>query len=125
MSEEEFLLGHILFTSVGLNKDSGPRCLLGRTLVLGWAQGPVNLLFWAGLQQVQSLLTPKTDRCLDLMIKNYHQEHMLQGKTLTVHTILWNNFFLYSGRNFLRKGGCNTPVFKKFISAIFVKSHNR
>jgi len=42
MSEEELLLGHVLFTPVGLNKDSGPRHLLGR------AQDPANLLFWAG-----------------------------------------------------------------------------
>ena len=31
MFEEEFLLGHVLFAPVGLNKDSGPRRLLGRT----------------------------------------------------------------------------------------------
>ena len=30
MSEEELLLGHVLFAPVGLNKDSGPRLLLGR-----------------------------------------------------------------------------------------------
>ena len=29
VSEEEFL-EHVLFASVGLNKDSGPRCFLGR-----------------------------------------------------------------------------------------------
>ena len=31
VSEEELLLGHVLFVLVGLNKDSGPRRLLGRT----------------------------------------------------------------------------------------------
>ena len=30
MSEEELLLGQVLFAPVGLNKDSGPRCLLGQ-----------------------------------------------------------------------------------------------
>ena len=28
VSEEELLLGHVLFAPVGLNKDSEPRCLL-------------------------------------------------------------------------------------------------
>ena len=30
MSKEELLLGHVLFAPVGLNKDSGPRRLLGQ-----------------------------------------------------------------------------------------------
>ena len=42
MSEEELLLGRVPLALVGLSKDSGPQRLLGR------AQGPANLLFWAG-----------------------------------------------------------------------------
>ena len=37
VSEEELLLGHVLFDLVGLSKDSGPRCLLGR---IGPRTGP-------------------------------------------------------------------------------------
>ena len=48
MSEEELLLGHVLFALVGLNKDFLGHDVCSDGLVLGRAQGPANLLFWAG-----------------------------------------------------------------------------
>ena len=48
MSEEELLLGHVLFAPVGLNKDFLDHDASLDGQVLGWAQGPANLLFWAG-----------------------------------------------------------------------------
>ena len=48
MSEEELLLGHVFFVSVGLNKDCLGHDVSSDGLVLGWAQDPTSLLFWAG-----------------------------------------------------------------------------
>ena len=48
MSEEELLLGHVFFAPVGLNKDCLGHDISSDGLILGRAQGPVSLLFWAG-----------------------------------------------------------------------------
>ena len=48
MSEEELLLGHVLFAPVGLNKDYLGHDISSDGLVLGRAQGLANLLFWTG-----------------------------------------------------------------------------
>ena len=45
MSEEELLLGRVLFAPVGLNKDCLERDVSSDKLVLGRAQGPANPLF--------------------------------------------------------------------------------
>ena len=47
-SEEELLLGHVFFASVGLNKDCLGHDVFSDGLVLGRAQGPASLLFWVG-----------------------------------------------------------------------------
>ena len=47
MSEEELLLRHVFFAPVGLNKDFLGHDVSSDGLVLGRAQGPTSLLFWA------------------------------------------------------------------------------
>ena len=48
MFEEELLLEHVLFAPVGLNKDCLDHDVSSDGLVLRRAQGPANLLLWAG-----------------------------------------------------------------------------
>ena len=48
MSEEELLLGHVFFAPMGLNKDCLGHDFSSDGRLLGWAQGPASLLFWAG-----------------------------------------------------------------------------
>ena len=45
--EEDLLLGRVLFAPVGLHKDCLGQDISSEKLVLGRAQGPANLLFWA------------------------------------------------------------------------------
>ena len=48
MFKEELLLGHVLFAPVGLNEDCLGHDVSSDELVLGRAEGPTSLLFWAG-----------------------------------------------------------------------------
>ena len=47
MFEEEFLLGHVFIAPMGLNKDYLGHDISSGGIVLGRAQGPASLLFWA------------------------------------------------------------------------------